>query len=51
MHYSEQQRAKLSNEAIGKVVKGMDWIPEDEYWVITFADDSEISVRLMAELA
>ena len=51
MKFTPEMRIKISNEAKDKVIKSLQWDEEDEYWVMTFTDDSEISFRLMAELA
>lgn len=52
MKYDENQRKQLSELAKGKTIESMEWTDADGgYWVITFTDGSEISVRLMAELA
>lgn len=54
MQYTEAQRRRVSEDAKGKTIESMEWEPEGPgggYWVMTFTDGSEISVRLMAELA
>lgn len=54
MKYSEQQRAKISEDAKGKVIQSLDWCEDEDlggYWVITFTDNCEMSVRMMAEIA
>lgn len=51
MRYSDEQRKRISDESKGKTIETMGWEPDDGgYWVITFTDGSELSVRLMAEL-
>jgi len=50
MIYTNEQRQIISEEAKGKTVNSMEWDDVDNYWVITFTDESEICVRLMAEL-
>ncbi len=44
------QRTRLSESAKGKTIQSMEWEEEGQYWVITFTDESEMAVRLMAEL-
>lgn len=52
MRYTDRQRQEISAQAAGKVVESLEWEPEDGgYWVMTFTSGSEISFRLMAELA
>lgn len=46
---AEEQRRQTSKQAKGKTIESMEWEPEDSYWVITFTDNSEMCVRLMAE--
>jgi hypothetical protein len=46
--YTNEQREMISKQAKGKIIESMEW--EGDYWVITFTDGSEISLRLMAEL-
>lgn len=50
MIYTDAERKQISEEATGRVIKSLEWEPEDGYWVMTFTDDSEICFRLMAEL-
>ena len=49
MKWTAEQRQQISDQAAGKVVESLDY--EDDYWVMTFTDGSEISFRFMAELA
>jgi hypothetical protein len=52
MQYTEQQREEIAAQAKGKVVESLDWEPDaGGYWVMTFAGESEIAFRFMAELA
>ena len=48
--YSPEQRAKISDEAKGKVVESLDYVEEDSHWVVTFTDGTEVAFRFMAEL-
>ena len=48
--YTDEQRERLSKDAEGKTIARMSWEPEGRYWVIEFTDESEMCVRLMAEL-
>lgn len=50
MIYTEEQRKQISATAEGKTIRSMEWDDVDKYWVITFTDESEITVRLMSEL-
>lgn len=50
MRYNPTQRASIAEQAKGKVITSFAWEEEGQYWVITFDDESEISVRLMAEI-
>jgi hypothetical protein len=51
MRYTSEQRQQISEQAKGRVIKSLEWESADGgYWVMTFADGSEISFRLMAEL-
>ncbi len=47
--YTTEQREEISRMAEGKTIESMEWVEEDHYWVITFQDDVEMCVRLMAE--
>lgn len=47
---SEEQRQHFMAESVGKTIEEIYWEDVDKYWVITFTDGSEISVRLMNEL-
>jgi hypothetical protein len=49
MRYSTEQRQQISNDAKGKVVESLEWEENGEYWVMTFVDGSEVSIRLMVE--
>lgn len=48
-------RAQFIRDSVGKTIRSARWQPdlpeEPGYWVLTFTDGSELSVRLMAELA
>ena len=46
--YNEEQRNKIIEDTKDKVVKSLEW--DDGYWVMTFADDSEMCFKFMAEL-
>jgi hypothetical protein len=48
--YTDETRRAISREAEGKVVNSLEWDKIGEYWTMTFADESEISFRFMAEL-
>ena len=50
MQYNEQQRKVMSADAIGRVIKSLEWVEDGKYWVMTFDDDYECSLRFMAEL-
>lgn len=49
--YTSEQRERMTYESKGKVIDTMEWVSEDEYWVIEFTDGTEMCVRLMAELS
>jgi hypothetical protein len=51
MKWTAGQRQQIGAQAVGKVVESLDYEPDDDYWVMTFTDGSEISFRFMAELA
>lgn len=40
----------MTEESKGKVIDMMEWMSEDEFWVIEFTDGTEMCVRLMTEL-
>jgi len=48
--YTPEQRQEIGDSAKGKTIQSMQWDEEGSYWIITFTDNSEICVRLMAEL-
>ena len=48
--YTDTQRKEISDEAKGKKVESLEWVPDERYWAMTFNDASEICFRLMAEL-
>ena len=50
MKFDKARRELISQDAKGKTIESMEWDEEGEYWVLTFTDGSEMSVRLMAEL-
>ena len=50
MTYTDSQREAISAASKGKIIESMEWEPDGQYWVMTFADGSEMCVRLMAEL-
>ena len=48
---NEENRKQICTEAVGKVVESLEYEPDDGgYWVMTFADGSEMSFRFMSEL-
>lgn len=51
MPYTPEQRERMIEESKGKVIDTMEWVSEDEYWVIKFTDGTEMCVRFMAELS
>jgi hypothetical protein len=53
MKYTAEQRRQIGEEAAGKTVKSLEYEadPSARYWVMTFTDGSEVSFRLMAEIA
>lgn len=50
MRFTDEQRAKISEDAAGKVVGSVEYEAGGDYWVMTFTDESEISFRFMAEV-
>jgi len=50
MKYNQSQRLAISEDAKGKTILSMYWDDVGEYWVIDFTDESQMCVRLMAEL-
>lgn len=40
----------MSEEAKGKIIKSLEYVEEDHYWVMTFTDETEICFRFMAEI-
>ena len=50
MRYTKEQRESIIKESIGKTVTEMEYVEDDNYWVMTFSDGSEMSFRFMAEL-
>ena len=50
MRYTPEQRENLSQQARGKTLESLEWFDDDDYWLMTFTDGSEMCVRLMAEL-
>ena len=50
MRYNQKQRESIIKESIGKTVTEMEYVEDDNYWVMTFSDGSEMSFRFMAEL-
>ena len=50
MKYSEKQRASIIKESIGKTITDMEYVEDEQYWVMTFTDGSEMSFRFMAEV-
>jgi len=50
MKFSEEQRKSVSEQSKGKTIESLEWEIDGEYWVMTFTDGSETSLRFMAEL-
>lgn len=50
MNYTAEQRREISAMASGKTVESLEFEEDGGYWVMTFAEGSEISFRFMAEL-
>jgi hypothetical protein len=48
--FSDEWRAAVSAAAAGKTVARLEWVAEERYWVMTFTDGSEVSLRLMVEI-
>lgn len=48
--YTDEQRDQISKSAIGKTIKSMDWCPYGKHWTLTFTDETEMSIFLVAEL-
>ena len=48
--YTKEQRKQIIEGIKGKIIKNLDYNEEENYWTITFLDDSEFSFRFMAEL-
>ena len=38
MRYSEKQRASIINESIGKTITEMEYVEDEQYWVMTFSE-------------
>lgn len=49
MRYTPEQRSRIAQESVGKVIESFEWDDVDCYWVISFTDGTELCVRLMAE--
>jgi hypothetical protein len=49
--YSDEMRAEISKDAVGKVVESLDWCPDfvGGYWVMAFKDNTEICFRMTGE--
>jgi hypothetical protein len=54
MKLTDEQRAEISKEAKGRTIETFEYeLPGDGlpgYWVMTFTDGTELSMRLMIEL-
>ena len=48
--YNESERKLLSDQIVGKKISEFYYEPDGDYYVMTFDDGSETSVRLMADL-
>jgi hypothetical protein len=48
--FGPELRRRVIEESKGKCVESLQYVEEDDYWVYTFTDGSEVSVRFMAEL-
>jgi hypothetical protein len=49
MKWTEEQRRRISAQAVGKRVASLEYVEDGGYWVMTFEDQTEISFRFMAE--
>jgi hypothetical protein len=49
MIYTPEQRREISEQAVGKTVKSLEW-DDGAHWVMTFTDGTETCFRFMAEL-
>jgi len=50
MKYTKEQRELIIEEAKDKVVYSLEYDELEEYWVMTFTDESDMSFRFMSEL-
>ena len=53
MRYNDEMVQRISQEAKGKIIESLERVDDEtagEYWVMTFTDGSEISIRFMVEL-
>lgn len=48
--FNEELKNRMSQDAVGKVVASLEYEQEEDHWVMTFEDGSEMSFRFMAEL-
>lgn len=58
MEFTDEQRRRISEETVGKVVNALWWTRPEEtdlgdhigYWTIYFTDGTELSFRMMPEI-
>jgi hypothetical protein len=48
--FTAEQRQRIAAETTGKTIASLEWEPDGGYWVMTFTDGTETSIRFMAEM-